>query len=70
VKGYFKSLSQKTAVPVCIVPGIDIPTQVEPSFISKRITFYLKNAVVAAHKNELNNVFFFHDHLLHLLKPV
>jgi hypothetical protein len=37
VKGYFSSLSEIIAAPILIVLNIDIPTQMECSFISIKL---------------------------------
>jgi hypothetical protein len=46
VKGHFKSLSQTNTASVSIVLSIDIPTQMEPSFISEKCKFWAKNNVM------------------------
>jgi hypothetical protein len=46
LKGYFKSLSEINTAPVPIVLSIDIPTEMEPSFLRKICKFWFKNTIM------------------------
>jgi hypothetical protein len=46
VKGHFKSLSRINATPIPIILSIDIPTQVETSFVSEKCKFWVKKTVM------------------------
>jgi hypothetical protein len=43
---HLKSLSWINSVPVPIIVSIDLPTQMEPSFISKECKFWVKNSIM------------------------
>jgi hypothetical protein len=46
LKGYFKSLSEIYTAPVPIVLSIDIPTEMESSFLRKICKFWFKNSIM------------------------
>jgi hypothetical protein len=46
MNGHFKSLSQFNAAPVPAVLSTDIPTQMEPSFVSEKAKFSNKNTIM------------------------
>jgi hypothetical protein len=66
MKGHFKSLSQINIVPVPIVLSIDIPTNMEPSFVSENMSFGLRTSSCTAHKKQVKNALLYH-YLLQLL---
>jgi hypothetical protein len=46
MKGHFRRISQISTVPVPIVLSIDTPTQMEPSFMSEKCKFWVKNSIM------------------------
>jgi hypothetical protein len=70
-EGALQTSSSINTAPVPIVLSIDIPTQMEPSFISKKCQFWVKNTVMyCLQKNSYKNAFFSRNRLLQLLEPV
>jgi hypothetical protein len=71
MKGHFKRLPRINTTPIPIVLSIDLPTQMEPSFISEKCKFWVKNTVMyCLQKPATKNAFFSRNRLLQLLEPV
>jgi hypothetical protein len=69
VKEYFNSWYLVNTASVPVVLSIYIPSQIEPSFFSKRCRCWFKSTVIYCSQKPVTELHF-HNYLLHLLEPV
>jgi hypothetical protein len=76
VKGHFKRLLRINTAPVPIVLSIDIPTQMEPSFINEKCKFWVKEAVMYCLQKPVTKIhsspviaFFNYFNLCYFIRP-
>jgi hypothetical protein len=70
VEGHFKNLSLINTLPIPITSSNDIPTQTEPSFISAKCLFWIKNVVMYCPQKLVTKNAFSHHHPLQIITPV
>jgi hypothetical protein len=70
VKGYIRSLSQISAAEVQIVLSIDIPAQMELSFVSNKCKFWVQDTIMHCLQKPVTELLSSHNCHLWLLEPV
>jgi hypothetical protein len=70
VKGHFKLLLRINTAPIPIVLSTDIPTQMEPSFISEKQVLGQEHRHVLPAKTSYKNAFLYRNRILQLLESV